>query len=119
MTNHYVIDGMHIMNVQIQYAPFNVKGGWESRKEECINNVMSTIRKIMLLNIRSVLKNQEFISPNDIEKQFYVSGGHWHHGEIQIDQLFMLSDQFLVQHSIKLLLRDFICVELEHILVVV
>ena len=29
-------NGNHIMNVQIQYAPFNVKGGWENKKAECL-----------------------------------------------------------------------------------
>ena len=82
-------DGMHIMNIQVQYAPYNVKGGWDSRSEEFINNVMSTIENYAP-DIKECSEHQEFISPNDIEKQFYVSGGHWHHGEIQIDQLFML-----------------------------
>ncbi|MDA9137302.1 NAD(P)/FAD-dependent oxidoreductase [Pelagibacterales bacterium] len=82
-------NGNHIMNVQIQYAPFNVKGGWENKKAECINNVLTTLEKYAP-EIRSCILEQEFISPNDIEKNFNVSGGHWHHGEIQIDQLFML-----------------------------
>ena len=25
-----------------------------------------------------------------LEQNYHVSGGHWHHGEIQIDQFFML-----------------------------
>ena len=82
-------DGQHIMNIQIQYAPFNVKGGWENKKTECIDNVLTILEKYAP-GIKSCISRQDFISPNDIEKNFNVTGGHWHHGEIQIDQLFML-----------------------------
>ena len=82
-------DGMHVMNVQIQYAPYNVKGGWENKSDECIGNVLSTISNYAP-DINECIDKKEFISPNDIEKKFNVSGGHWHHGEMQIDQLFML-----------------------------
>lgn len=82
-------DGQHIMNIQIQYAPFNVKGGWENKKTECIDNVLTILEKYAP-GIKSCITGQDFISPNDIEKNFNVTGGHWHHGEIQIDQLFML-----------------------------
>jgi len=82
-------ENMHVMNVQIQYAPYDVRGGWENKSAECINSVLSTIEKYAP-DIKACVERQEFISPNDIEKDFNVSGGHWHHGEIQIDQLFML-----------------------------
>jgi phytoene dehydrogenase-like protein len=82
-------DGQHIMNIQIQYAPFNVRGGWENKKTECIDNVLTILEKYAP-GIKSCIAGQNFISPNDIEKNFNVTGGHWHHGEIQIDQLFML-----------------------------
>jgi len=77
------------MNIQIQYVPFNIVDGWESVKENYINFVIKLIAKYSP-NIESCIENKKFISPDNIEKDFLVSGGHWHHGEIQIDQLFML-----------------------------
>ena len=41
-------------------------------------------------NIESCIDSKAFITPDDIEHDYHISGGHWHHGEIQIDQLFML-----------------------------
>ncbi|MEE3236999.1 MAG: hypothetical protein VX236_06760, partial [Pseudomonadota bacterium] len=26
------------------------------------------------------------LTPEDIEKQFHIKGGHWHHGEMALDQ---------------------------------
>ncbi len=32
----------------------------------------------------------ELLTPADIEREFGMTGGHWHHGELVIDQMFML-----------------------------
>ena len=32
----------------------------------------------------------ELLSPADIEREYRISGGHWHHGELTIDQALML-----------------------------
>ena len=41
----------------------------------------------------SVIASQ-FLSPVDIEHQFNVPGGHWHHSELQIDRLYSLRPIF-------------------------
>jgi phytoene dehydrogenase-like protein len=28
----------------------------------------------------------ELLTPVDIEEQFHITGGHWHHGEMALDQ---------------------------------
>jgi phytoene dehydrogenase-like protein len=28
----------------------------------------------------------ELLTPVDIEKEFHITGGHWHHGELTLDQ---------------------------------
>ena len=77
------------MNIQIQYAPFNVEGGWDNIKENYMASVIKLISNYAP-NIESCIENKILITPDSIEKEYLVSGGHWHHGEIQIDQLFML-----------------------------
>jgi len=58
-------------------------------KRELYNSVIKLISKYSP-NIESCIENKLLITPDNIEKDYLVSGGHWHHGEIQIDQLFML-----------------------------
>ena len=29
----------------------------------------------------------ELLTPADIEREFHITGGHWHHGELTLDQL--------------------------------
>lgn len=32
----------------------------------------------------------ECLTPTDIEQEFGMTGGHWHHSELTIDQMFMM-----------------------------
>jgi phytoene dehydrogenase-like protein len=77
------------LDIQVQYAPYKVNGGWENIKNDYVNSIVKIISKYSS-NIESCIENKTFITPDDIEQNYHVSGGHWHHGEIQIDQLFML-----------------------------
>ena len=39
---------------------------------------------------RRVITAMEVLTPHDLESQFRLTGGHWHHGEIALDQVFLL-----------------------------
>ena len=82
-------EGMKRLNVQVQYASYKVQHGWDEAKDQCINSVIKLIKKYSP-EIEKSIEGKKFISPDDVEIDYNVSGGHWHHGEIQIDQLFML-----------------------------
>ena len=41
-------------------------------------------------DIKSKIINSELLTPKDIEKRFVCTGGHWHHGEISLDQVMMM-----------------------------
>ena len=77
------------LDIQVQYAPYKAHGGWENIKDDYVNSIIKIISKYAN-NIENCIDSKIFITPDDIEKNYHVSGGHWHHGEIQIDQLFML-----------------------------
>jgi phytoene dehydrogenase-like protein len=40
--------------------------------------------------IGALVRHAELLTPLDIEQQFGISGGHWHHGELSLDQFMML-----------------------------
>ena len=39
---------------------------------------------------REQIVASELLTPIDLEQMFRVAGGHWHHGEFALDQLFMM-----------------------------
>lgn len=81
--------GQHVLSAVIQYAPRNLKEGWGAGKAAFMEIVLDLIEEYAP-DIRSKAVMAELLTPEDIEKEFRISGGHWHHGELSLDQFLML-----------------------------
>ena len=82
--------GRHVMSVLATFAPYDLKNGWsEQARQEFTSVVLKSIEKYAP-GITSKIIASELITPIDIENKFKISGGHWHHGEMTIDQSFMM-----------------------------
>lgn len=78
--------GKHVMSAIVQYAPYDLKGGWDdSAKQAFIETCIKTIAKYAP-DIESRISASELLTPVDIESEFHITGGHWHHGELVLDQ---------------------------------
>ena len=78
--------GKHVMSAVIQYAPYALKGGWTSAaKAEFMKVVLATLTKYMP-DIEQRITASELLTPADIESEFHMTGGHWHHAELTLDQ---------------------------------
>jgi phytoene dehydrogenase-like protein len=78
--------GKHVMSAVVQYAPFALKGGWtDAARQRFLDTAMTTIAEY-LPGIEQQVIASELLTPADIEAQFHISGGHWHHGELTLDQ---------------------------------
>ena len=79
-------DGKHVMSAVVQYAPYDLKGGWDhDAKQAFFEVVLTTIAKYAP-DIGARIVASELSTPADIENQFHITGGHWHHGELTLDQ---------------------------------
>lgn len=78
--------GKHVMSAVVQYAPYALKGGWdEAAKAEFMKAILSTLARYMP-DIEQRITASELLTPADIESEFHISGGHWHHAELTLDQ---------------------------------
>ena len=78
--------GKHVMSAVVQYAPYELKGGWnDDSKQAFADACLETITKY-IPDIRSRTTASELLTPADIEQEFHITGGHWHHGELTLDQ---------------------------------
>jgi len=78
--------GKHVLSAVVQYAPYALKGGWtESAKSGFLETCLDTIARYAP-DIRSRVTASELLTPADIEREFHITGGHWHHGELALDQ---------------------------------
>ena len=82
-------DGGHVLSAVVQYAPYHLKAGWASSTEtfkERLINLLETYSP----GLRSDILESQFLSPKNLEERLGTAGGHWHHGELIVDQMFML-----------------------------
>jgi phytoene dehydrogenase-like protein len=78
--------GKHVMSAVVQYAPHGLKGGWsEDAKAAFQKTVVETIARYAP-DIEQRISASELLTPADIESQFHITGGHWHHAELTLDQ---------------------------------
>ena len=78
----------HCVNVivaNIYYVPY-VKNNTHD-KEKLIQHSINLL-KPFISNLE--IEKAELLTPNEIEEKYNVTGGHWHHGDFEIDQMLMM-----------------------------
>lgn len=82
-------DGKHVLSALVQYAPYDLKAGWDGHHNDfeslCIDLIESYAP-----DLRHCIADSRLQTPRDIERDYRMTGGHWHHGEAAIDQMLML-----------------------------
>ena len=83
-------DGQHVLSAHVMYVPYALKGGWtdEARSTMC-ERAIDTIAQYAP-QIRQHVVHKEFLTPADLEREYRVTGGHWHHTEFSMDQMLMM-----------------------------
>ena len=77
-----------VMSIHAQFAPYHLKDGdWNTRREELGDIVVKTLSQYAPKLNESIIA-RKVITPLDLEETYGLSGGHIHHGEMSVDQLF-------------------------------
>lgn len=77
--------GQHVLSAVVQYIPYDVDGGWEKRKDAFIQYTIDALT-YYAPNLKDIIIAGDILTPVDIETRFGLRGGHWHHGELALDQ---------------------------------
>ena len=78
--------GKHVMSAIVQYVPYAPAGGWsETARRALIDTVLQTLRPYAP-DLESRIVASELLTPADVEREFTITGGHWHHGELALAQ---------------------------------
>ena len=78
--------GKHVMSAVVQYAPYGLRDGWDdAAKDAFTKTVIETIARYAR-DIGQRITASELLTPADIEREFHITGGHWHHAELTLDQ---------------------------------
>lgn len=81
--------GKHVLSAVVQYAPYELAAGWQHERQRFADRVIDALERCAP-GLRSIIEAAELLSPADIEREFRISGGHWHHAELALDQFFIV-----------------------------
>lgn len=80
--------GRCVLSANIQFAPYALKEGWEKGKPKFLKAAMAVL-EAHAPGIGRLVRHAELLTPADIEARYRLPGGHWHHGELQVDQMLL------------------------------
>jgi phytoene dehydrogenase-like protein len=76
--------------VHMQYAPFSLRtGSWNEQKDALADLVLRTL-EAHAPGVTALIEHRQVITPDDLAKVYGLTGGHIHHGELALDQLFTM-----------------------------
>ncbi len=83
--------GKHVMGIFLQYAPYTLTGPetWDDLREPFADRVLNLIAEYAP-NIHSIIEHRQVLTPLDLERRFGITGGNIFHGEMSLDQMFVM-----------------------------
>jgi phytoene dehydrogenase-like protein len=82
-------NGTHVMSVVAQYTPYALRdGSWVDRRDSVIDSVLAILES-HAPGISGLVRDQEALTPIDLEREYGLTGGHPLHGEPALDQFFL------------------------------
>lgn len=82
--------GRHVMSVHVQYAPYKLRSGsWPALEDALAATVLRALEHYAP-GVTSLVEHRQVITPLALEQEFGLTGGHIHHGELALDQLFTM-----------------------------
>lgn len=79
--------GHHVLSATVQYLPYAPRGGWETLKSGCLAGLIAALGR-HAPGLPELVVAAELLTPPDLEAEFGMTGGHWHHGELAMDQFY-------------------------------
>ncbi len=81
--------GRHVLSATVQYAPYAPQRGWEAERQPFLAALLGVL-EAHAPGLQSSLLATQLLTPADLEREFRVHGGHWHHGDLAFDQFYMV-----------------------------
>jgi len=82
--------GRHVMSIFVQYAPYEIEGGWDDAKRDAFGDAVVATLARYAPNLPSLILHRQVLTPADIERMTGLSEGNIFQGELALQQLFFL-----------------------------
>ncbi len=81
--------GKHVLSAIALYAPHDPRASGDAPRREFLERTLAVLERAAP-GLRRLVAGSELLLPADIEREFRITGGHWHHGELALDQFMMM-----------------------------
>jgi phytoene dehydrogenase-like protein len=86
--------GKHIIGIFLQYSPYTLKEGtWDELREPFADRVLDIIEDYAP-GFKSKILHRQVLTPLDLERRFGITGGNIFHGELSLDQMFVMRPRY-------------------------
>jgi phytoene dehydrogenase-like protein len=82
--------GKHVMSCFVQYAPYDIEGGWDDKKREAFGDAVVNVIAEYAPNLKNLILHRQVLTPVDIENMTGLTEGNIFQGELTLNQLFFL-----------------------------
>jgi len=82
--------GKHVMSIFVQYAPSDLRGGWDETKREAFGDAVIDTLARYAPNLPGAILHRQVLTPWDIEREMGLTAGNIFHGELSLQQLFCM-----------------------------
>ena len=82
--------GQHVLSAHVMYVPYELKSSWTDQTRVVLQEKIIDTLSIYAPDIKEHILYSEVLTPLDLEQRHGATGGHWHHTELSLDQMFMM-----------------------------
>lgn len=82
--------GKHVASIVAQYCPHRLRETSVNQARHQIGERTLAVLEDVAPGVKRRVTAMEVLTPHDLEAQFGMTGGQWHHGEITLDQVLFL-----------------------------
>jgi phytoene dehydrogenase-like protein len=80
----------HVLSVLVQYAPYELRGGWDAEARRELGDRVVTILANYAPDIPSKILHRSLLTPADLESTFGLTQGNINQGEMTLDQILFM-----------------------------
>ena len=81
--------GQHVLSAVVQFLPYDNSEARDANRAACLESILATLER-HAPGLRALVLSAELLTPYDIEQEFGMTGGHWHHAAMGFDQFFFI-----------------------------
>jgi phytoene dehydrogenase-like protein len=79
--------GRHVMSINLMFVPYDLGPDPQGARAALLRHAMAVLER-HAPGIGQQVTARELLTPADLEREFGMAGGHWHHGALSFDQFF-------------------------------